>query len=75
MDIIIQSLVAGYNPMTLLLVCIGVLFGMVCGALPGLSTSMAIILLLPFTYSMDPISAIVLMVSCYVGGSCGGSLS
>ena len=36
MDIIIQSLVAVYNPMTLLLVCIGVLFGMVCGALPGL---------------------------------------
>ena len=75
MDIIIQSLVAVYNPMTLLLVSVGVLFGMVCGALPGLSTSMAIILLLPFTYSMDPISAIVLMVSCYVGGSSGGSIS
>ena len=75
MDIIIQSLAAVYNPMTLLLVTVGVLFGMVCGALPGLSTSMAIILLLPFTYSMDPISAIVLMVSCYVGGSSGGSIS
>ena len=75
MDIIIQSLAAVYNPMTLLLVSIGVLFGMVCGALPGLSTSMAIILLLPFTYSMDPVMAIVLMVSCYVGGSSGGSIS
>lgn len=75
MDIIIQSLLAVFNPMTFLLIIAGTFFGMVCGALPGLSSSMAIILCLPFTYSMDPIAAIVLMVAVYVGGATGGSIS
>jgi putative tricarboxylic transport membrane protein len=75
MDIIIQSLVAVFSPMTFLLIIAGTFFGMVCGALPGLSSSMAIILCLPFTYSMDPIAAIVLMVAVYVGGATGGSIS
>lgn len=75
MDIILQSVIAVFNPMTFVLVIAGTLFGMICGALPGLSTSMAIILCLPFTYSMDPIAAVVLMVATYVGGACGGSIS
>lgn len=75
MDIIIQSLDAVINPMTLLLIIIGTLFGVICGSLPGLSTSMAIILCLPFTYSMDPIAAIVLLVAVYLGGATGGSIS
>lgn len=75
MDIILQSLAAVFSPTAFLLVVIGTLFGMICGALPGLSSSMAIILCLPFTYSMDPIVAIVLMVSVYVGGATGGSIS
>lgn len=36
---------------------------------------MAIILCLPFTYSMDPITAIVLLVTVYLGGATGGSIS
>ena len=50
MDIIIQSLAAVFNPTAFLLIVVGTLFGMICGALPGLSSSMAIILCLPFTY-------------------------
>jgi putative tricarboxylic transport membrane protein len=75
MDILIQSLLAVLNPANLLLVIIGTIFGMVCGSLPGISSSMAIILTLPFTYSMDPIMAIVMMVAVYVGGACGGSIA
>ena len=75
MDIILTSITTVFAPLTLLLIVIGTLFGLVCGCLPGLSTSMAIILCLPFTYTMDPIAAIVLMVSVYVGGATGGSIS
>ncbi|WP_036682596.1 tripartite tricarboxylate transporter permease [Pelobacter seleniigenes] len=75
MDILFQSLAAFLQPLTLLLIVVGTLFGMICGSLPGLSSSMAIILCLPFTYSMDPIAAIVLMVAVYVGGATGGSIS
>lgn len=75
MDIILQSLAAVFNPTAAFLIVVGTLFGMVCGALPGLSTSMAIILCLPFTYAMAPIMAIVMMIAVYVGGACGGSIS
>jgi putative tricarboxylic transport membrane protein len=75
MDIIIQSLEAVFTPITFVLIIAGTFFGMICGSLPGLSSSMAIILCLPFTYSMDPIAAIVLMVAVYVGGATGGSIS
>ena len=35
-------------------ILIGTLVGMLIGALPGLGATIAIVLLLPFTYSMDP---------------------
>ncbi|HUX39531.1 MAG TPA: tripartite tricarboxylate transporter permease [Rectinemataceae bacterium] len=75
MDIIWQSMVAVFNPLTFALILVGTLWGMIAGALPGLSTSMAVILLLPFTYGMEPVRAIVMLVSCYVGGAAGGSIS
>ena len=43
MNIIIQSLSQILMPFNLMLITLGTLFGMVCGALPGLSSSMAII--------------------------------
>ena len=51
----------------------GVAWGIVGGALPGISPSIAMALLLPFTYSMDPGSAIVLLASVYVGAEYGGT--
>ena len=75
MDVFIQALGAVFNPLSVVLVFVGTIFGMVCGALPGISTSLAIILCLPFTYTMSPVPAIVLLVSVYVGGACGGSIS
>lgn len=75
MDILIQSLLGVLTPFNLLLILFGTIFGMMCGALPGLSSSMAIILTLPFTYGMAPVSALVMLVSVYIGGACGGSIS
>src|ERR687895_548497 len=53
---------------------IGVLWGIFGGALPGISPSIAMALLLPFTYGMDPTTAIVLLASVYVGAEYGGSI-
>ncbi len=75
MDTILQSVLYVAHPLNILLVVVGTLFGMVCGALPGVSSSMAIILLLPFTYSMEPVTAIVTLVAVYIGGAAGGSIS
>jgi len=52
----------------------GVAWGIMGGALPGISPSIAMALLLPFTYGMDPTSAIVLLAAVYVGAEYGGSI-
>ncbi len=53
---------------------VGCIWGIFGGAMPGISPSVAMALLLPFTYSMDPTSAIVLLASVYVGAEYGGSI-
>lgn len=52
----------------------GVVWGILGGALPGISPSITMALLLPFTYTMEPITAIVMLASTYVGAEYGGSI-
>jgi putative tricarboxylic transport membrane protein len=52
----------------------GVIWGIFGGALPGISPSIAMALLLPFTYNLDPVSAVVLLGAVYVGAEYGGSI-
>jgi putative tricarboxylic transport membrane protein len=52
----------------------GVAWGILGGALPGISPSITMALLLPFTYGMDPTAAVVLLASSYVGAEYGGSI-
>lgn len=52
----------------------GVAWGIVGGALPGISPSIAMALLLPFTYGMAPAPSIILLASTYVGAEFGGSI-
>ena len=53
----------------------GVLIGILCGVLPGLSASTAVALMVPFTFGMDPVVAVVLLVSVYMAGEYGGSIT
>jgi putative tricarboxylic transport membrane protein len=52
----------------------GVAWGILGGALPGISPSISMALLLPFTYGMDPGSAVVLLAATYLGAEYGGSI-
>ncbi|MSP87395.1 MAG: hypothetical protein EXQ92_01080 [Alphaproteobacteria bacterium] len=52
----------------------GVVWGIFGGAMPGISPSIAMALLLPFTYGMDPVAAIVMLAAVYVGAEYGGSI-
>jgi putative tricarboxylic transport membrane protein len=52
----------------------GVAWGILGGALPGISPSITMALLLPFTYGLEPAFAIVLLASTYVGAEYGGSI-
>lgn len=53
----------------------GVAIGVVIGAIPGLTTTMAVALALPFTFSLEPITGILLLVGIYKGGMYGGSIT
>ena len=56
----------------LLSLVIGTLAGIVGGALPGVTITMTIILILPFTFGLDPLQGLAAMTGVYVGGSAGG---
>jgi putative tricarboxylic transport membrane protein len=51
---------------------IGTLAGLVGGALPGVTITMTIIIVLPFTFGLDPLQGLAAMIGVYVGGESGG---
>ncbi len=55
-------------------ILIGTMWGVVAGALPGISASMGMALLLPFSIGLPPVNAFSLLVSSYVGAEFGGSI-
>lgn len=73
MDIISSLLVPFVNIDLLFYVAVGTLAGLYIGAIPGLSVTMAVSLLISFTFSWDTYSAMALMVGIYCGGVYGGS--
>src|SRR5512134_489065 len=50
----------------------GTLAGVIGGALPGVTITMTIIVVLPFTFGLDPLQGLAAMTGVYVGGSAGG---
>jgi len=56
----------------LLPLVIGTLAGVIGGALPGVTITMTIIVVLPFTFGLDPLQGLAAMTGVYVGGSAGG---
>lgn len=53
----------------------GVIFGVIMGAIPGMTTPMGVALALPFTFSMPPVTGILLLLGVYKGGLYGGSIT
>ena len=58
MDPVLAGLSLLADPFSILLIFVGVLVGVVVGALPGLSSPMAVALLLPFTIGLPPLPSI-----------------
>ncbi|SDE07494.1 tripartite tricarboxylate transporter permease [Limimaricola pyoseonensis] len=52
----------------------GIAIGVIGGAIPGMSATMAVALTLPFTFAMQPITGILLLLGVYKGGIFGGSI-
>ena len=63
------------NPEVLLMTFIGALGGVLLGAIPGMTATMGVALLIPFSFGMDLIPSIGLLLGIYCGGMYGGSIS
>lgn len=59
----------------LFILFLGVAVGVAIGALPGLTATMGVALLLPVTFGMDPVTGILLLCGVYFGGIYGGSIT
>jgi len=74
----VDSLLAGFqlvgNVEAFLALALGVGLGVIGGAIPGMSATMAVALTLPFTFSMTPITGILMLLGVYKGGIFGGSI-
>ncbi len=70
---IFEHLLAALTPWSLLLALGGVVAGTVIGALPGLTATMAVAVLVPFTFTMEPGPALIALGAIYTGAIYGGA--
>jgi putative tricarboxylic transport membrane protein len=69
----LDFLLAALTPINLLLALAGVAAGTIIGALPGLTATMAVAVLVPFTFSMSPAAALIVLGAIYTGAIYGGA--
>ncbi|GIX09277.1 tripartite tricarboxylate transporter permease [Elioraea sp.] len=63
------------TPMSILAMVLGTAMGLMVGAMPGLTVTTGIAVLIPFTFGLDPLVALGLMAGMYNGGSYGGAIT
>ena len=73
MDILMNLLIPLLDLQLLALIGLGTLAGIYVGAIPGLSVTMAVSILISFTFSWEVYPALALMIGIYMGGVYGGS--
>jgi putative tricarboxylic transport membrane protein len=75
MEGLLQALLVIFQPANILLNVVGMFVGIIFGAIPGLTATLAISLLVPFTFGLPPIPSMILLLSIYAGGMYGGSIT
>ncbi|MEW5423319.1 tripartite tricarboxylate transporter permease [Amorphus sp. 3PC139-8] len=71
-DLVLSAAGSVFEPATLLAIMLGVAGGLVIGSIPGLTSTMAIALMVPITYAMDITFALPLLMGVYCGAISGG---
>ncbi|MGI6075539.1 MAG: tripartite tricarboxylate transporter permease [Pyramidobacter sp.] len=75
MEMIFEAARTLCAPAPLLAIFLGTVGGVIIGAIPGLTATMAVALLIPVTFGMDPVVGLSLMGGVYSGGMFGGAIS
>jgi putative tricarboxylic transport membrane protein len=63
------------EPTNLLYCLIGVVIGMLIGVLPGLGPAATIAILLPVTFGIEPVTAIIMLAGIFYGAQYGGTIT
>lgn len=75
----IEALLQGFSiammPENLMFIFLGVLIGQIVGALPGIGPAAGMALLLPLTFGLEPVTAIMMLAGIMYGGQYGGTLT
>ncbi|MFN4100043.1 MAG: tripartite tricarboxylate transporter permease, partial [Pararhodobacter sp.] len=74
-EFLAEAFTLAFAPEVILFACLGIFVGITVGAIPGLSGDMAIAVLLPFVFVLEPAAALGLLVGIYKGSMFGGSIS
>jgi putative tricarboxylic transport membrane protein len=75
MDLLLEGLVNVLHFKVIFILFLSVAVGIIIGALPGLTATMGVALLLPVTFGMEPVTGILLLVGVYFGAIYGGSIT
>ena len=75
MEYLFDGFAAAFSLAVFPILVFGVLGGVILGALPGLTATMGVAILLPFTFGMDSTPALVMLIGVYIGGIYGGSIA
>ncbi|MCG8639518.1 MAG: tripartite tricarboxylate transporter permease [Desulfobacterales bacterium] len=73
-DVAIQGLWQVFVPLHFSLLAVGVFMGITFGALPGLTATMGLALLVPFTFTMSPAAGLIMLAGIYVGAMYGDAI-
>ncbi len=73
LGLLAEGFAGALTPANLVWVLIGCILGMAVGVMPGLGSSMAVALLLPVTFALDPTAAFIMFSGVYFGGLFGDS--
>ena len=67
------NFIAALTPLNIAFALFGVVAGTIIGSIPGLTATMAVAVLVPITFSMEPASALILLGAIYTGAIYGGA--
>ncbi len=74
-DLLIQGFGLAFQPQNIVFILLGVVIGQIVGALPGLGPAAGMALLLPLTFGLPPVTAIMMLAGIMYGGQYGGTLT
>ena len=74
-EALLSALIQLSEPLALLLLVVGIVLGLIIGILPGLGPPIAIALALPFTFYLDTVPSMLLLLGIYSAAIYGGSIS